>query len=569
MMTYTPYPPERAAYYLSRGYWTSDTFADFFAHQAQKYPHHTALVAQDSGGDIHRSSYLDLNTHIEATAAFFAESGINNGDFVVVQLPNIYEFAVTIGALFHLGALPVFALPAHRGHELRHFISQSKATALVCAAEFQGFNHAALADSLREEFPTLTVIIASPHEDHSDNLYLHSGVWLSGATYPRHAVDALDLAFLQVSGGTTGTPKLIPRTHADYLYSVRESALICSLDEHTRFLVILPVSHNFTMSSPGVLGVWLKGGTVVFCTDPSPSTAFKIIAHEAITMTSLVPPLALAWLAVHANTKPDLSSLEILQVGGAKFSSAAASRIGPELGCQLQQVFGMAEGLVNYTRYDDPPELVTTTQGRPISADDEIRIIDDSGQPVAPGEPGILLTRGPYTINSYFNGADPDSFSPDGFYITGDIVRQLPTGHLIVEGRSKDQINRGGEKISAEDIENHLITHPLIRDAALVGVADDMHGEKTCAFIVREVLTTDTELSTSGPSRPSRPSGLSAAELRQYLRNRGVASYKIPDFFEFAQEFPHTGVGKTSRKELRALVLKYIQSTSESTPSSE
>ena len=164
----------------------------------------------------------------------------------------------------------------------------------------------------------------------------------------------------------------------------------------------------------------------------------------------------------------------MLLVGGAKFLPEAARRVRTELDCTLQQVFGMAEGLVNYTRLDDPETLIVETQGRPISPDDEVLIVDDAGVPVADGQPGDLLTRGPYTIRAYHNDAEANarSFTEDGFYRTGDVVRRTPEGYLVVMGRATDHINRAGEKISAEEVEDHLLAHPAVFDAAVVSVPD-------------------------------------------------------------------------------------------------
>src|SRR5262249_42970404 len=169
----------------------------------------------------------------------------------------------------------------------------------------------------------------------------------------------------------------------------------------------LPVSHNFTMSSPGVLGVLHAGGRIVLAPRPDPATVLPLIAAERVTITAVVPPLALLWLegVEAAAEQPDLTSLAVLQVGGAKLVDPVAARIGPGLGCRLQQVFGMAEGLVNYTRLDDPDEIVLQTQGRPISPDDELRIVDDRDEPVPAGEVGHLLTRGPDTNPRDLRGA--------------------------------------------------------------------------------------------------------------------------------------------------------------------
>lgn len=347
-----------------------------------------------------------------------------------------------------------------------------------------------------------------------------------------------ELAFLQLSGGTTGVPKLIPRTHDDYLYSVWGSNEICGVDAGTRFLVVLPAAHNFPMSSPGWLGVLYAGGTAVLCPGPDPATAFPLIERERITMTGLVPPLALVWTEAAAETRCDLSSLDVVLVGGAKYSQEAARRLAPALDCRLQQVFGMAEGLVNYTRLDDDPETVVTTQGRPISPDDEIRIVDDAGHEVEEGGFGHLLTRGPYTIRGYWRAPEHNAtaFTEDGFYRTGDIVRRTATGHLVVEGRAKDQINRGGEKIAPEEVENIILAHPAVHDVSVVAVPDAYLGERTLAYVI---LRTGAE-------------PMKSVALKRFVRARGIAAYKVPDLVEFVDAFPQTGIGKVSKKGLRS-----------------
>jgi 2,3-dihydroxybenzoate-AMP ligase len=226
----------------------------------------------------------------------------------------------------------------------------------------------------------------------------------------------------------------------------------------------------------------------------------------------------------------------VLQVGGAKFMPEAARRVRPELGCTLQQVFGMAEGLVNYTRLDDPEDVIVNTQGRPISPDDEILIVDDRGAPVAEGEPGNLLTRGPYTIRAYHDdpAANARAFTDDGYYRTGDVVARTAEGNLVVRGRASDHINRAGEKISAEEVEDHLLARDDVFDAAVVSLPDPFLGERICAFIVPE-----------GDAPP-------AAEIKRWMRARDIAAFKVPDQIVFVEGFATTAVGKISRKELRA-----------------
>ncbi|HVV30292.1 MAG TPA: AMP-binding protein, partial [Mycobacteriales bacterium] len=365
--------------------------------------------------------------------------------------------------------------------------------------------------------------------------------------------EAAEVAFLQLSGGSTGLPKLIPRTHDEYLYTLRESARICGLNADTRYLAVLPVAHNYPMSSPGCFGVFAVGGRVVLADGGDPDEAFRVIAAERVTIAALVPPLALVWAAAGRRGR-DLSSLRVLQVGGAPFPPSAARRLTEAFpDATLQQVFGMAEGLVCYTRLDDPLVRIWHSQGRPISPDDELLVVDDADVPVPPGRPGHLLTRGPYTIRGYYRAAEHNrtAFTTDGYYRTGDIASVDASGYVQVVGRAKDQINRGGEKISIEEVENLLLGHPDVHDAALVAMPDELLGERSCAFLV-----------------PRPGAELNRRAVTAYLRERGIAAFKIPDRVVIVDAFPETGVGKTSKRELRALIREQLlATTSRSNPS--
>ncbi|MFC8592095.1 (2,3-dihydroxybenzoyl)adenylate synthase [Streptomyces atroolivaceus] len=526
------WPAEFAERYRAAGHWRGETFGGVLRERATAHPDRVAIV--DPAPVRREWTYGELDERASRLAAGFAARGISPGDRVVVQLPNVAEFAEVVFALFRIGALPVYALPAHRETEIAYFCSFTEAVAYVIPDRHAGFDHLALASKVKERTPSLrhVFVVGSPGE--------HTALSEVPCepTAPAYEPEPHDLAFLQLSGGTTGVPKLIPRTHDDYIYSLRGSNEICGVDGDTRFLVLLPAAHNFPMSSPGWVGALYAGGTVVLCPSPDPATAFPLVERERVTMTGMVPPLALVWTEAAPGSVHDLSSLELVLVGGAKYSEAAARRLEPALGCRLMQVFGMAEGLVNYTRLDDDHETVVTTQGLPISEDDEIRVVDDADEEVPEGSFGHLLTRGPYTIRGYWRAPEHNgkAFTEDGFYRTGDIVRRTPTGHLIVEGRAKDQINRGGEKVAPEEIENIILGHPSVHDVSVVGVADEYLGERTLAYVVLR--------------EGAEP--LKALAVKRLVRERGVAAYKIPDLVEFVEAFPQTGIGKVSKKGLRS-----------------
>ncbi|WP_371520183.1 (2,3-dihydroxybenzoyl)adenylate synthase [Kitasatospora sp. NBC_01300] len=539
---FTPYPAEFAERYRAAGYWRGETFGRMLRERAAAHGERIAIV--DPAGEGRRWTYAELDRRADRMAAGLLARGIGHGDRVVVQLPNVAEFFEVVFALFRIGALPVFALPAHRSTEIGYFCSFTGAAGYVVAAVDNGFDYRELASKVKAESPALRLVLVAG-DDPGEHLRL-ADVPCDGPG-PAEEPEPGSVAFLQLSGGSTGVPKLIPRTHDDYIYSLRGSVELCALDEDSVYLCALPAAHNFPLSSPGSLGTLYAGGRVVLCPRPNPETAFPLIEREGVTITGLVPPLALLWLDAAERDAGgpgagDLDSLEVLLVGGAKFSAEAARRVGPVLGCTLQQVFGMAEGLVNYTRLNDPEELITTTQGRPISPDDEVRVVDDQDRDLPDGVTGHLLTRGPYTIRGYWNAPEhnADSFTADGFYRTGDLVRRTPTGHLVVEGRAKDQINRGGEKVAAEEIENHLLAHPAVHDAAVVSMPDPYLGERTCAYVV---------LRTEHREQPPK-----SIELKRFVRQRGLAEYKVPDRVEFVDAFPATGIGKVSKKDLRAAI---------------
>lgn len=533
------WPADIAAEYRSKGYWHSENLDRFLTTRVCESGHRKAIIGASAAMPSNRVTltYEQLHDEVGRMASALAARGVETGDRVVVQLPNCVEYVVTVFAIFRLGALPVFALPSHREVELEQFCRISDAAAHIIAGSGWGHDFGELAKSVAAKLrlggfePPAVVDVA---------VLDTSG--FAPATASTAAAE--DVAFLQLSGGTTGTSKLIPRTHADYLYSVRESAKICGVSRSTVMLVVLPAAHNFAMSSPGLLGVLDRGGCVVLAPDASPRTALSLVESQRVTMASLVPPLLHAWLSTAARGRHDISSLQRIQVGGSRLADAVAARVGVELGAELQQVFGMAEGLVCYTRSGDPADLVTTTQGRPISPDDEIRVVDDEDRDVTPGEEGHLLTRGPYTIRGYYcaHGHNATSFTADGFYRTGDLVRQLPSGHVQVTGRSKDQINRGGEKIAVDEVENFLVSHPQVFDAVVVSVPDAYLGERVCAFVVPEGSAPNSD------------------ELKDHLRSAGLATYKIPDRIEVIDALPVTGVGKTSRRDLRQSLSHTLQS---------
>jgi mycobactin salicyl-AMP ligase len=524
---FVPFPEDRAATYRAAGYWTGRTVDSILTDAARRWPDRTAVLDAKGGAGL---SYADLNEQANGAAAGLRALGVAPGDRVLLQLPNGCQFAVALFGLLRAGAVPVMCLPGHRATELGHFAAVSEATALLIPDATAGFDYPAMARTLVEEHPALKLVIVDGDpgpftawtrlRDHPP------------ADPPETSADPESPALLLVSGGTTGTPKLIPRTHNDYVFNATASAELCRLTPDDVYFVVLSAGHNFPLACPGLLGAMTVGATTVFGTDPSPEAAFAAIAEHGVTVTALVPALAKLWAQACDWEPVTPKSLRLLQVGGARLEPDDARAIRATLTPGLQQVFGMAEGLLNYTRLDDPPEVVDHTQGRPLCADDELRVVDGAGDPVAPGEEGELLVRGPYTLNGYFRAERDNarSFDPHGFFRSGDLIRLRHDGYVVVTGRVKDVICRGGETISAADLEEQMLRHPAIFSAAAVPLPDQYLGEKICAAVV-----------FMGPE-------VTLAELHAYLDDRGVASHARPDVLVAMPTLPTTPIGKIDKK---------------------
>ena len=521
-----PWPADRSAAYRRAGYWSGETLADLGREPAREAAGRTALATLQR-----QVSYGQLDRWADELAGGLRALGLRAGDRAVVQLPNTPDFVALCLALFRLGVLPVLALPAHRRVELAYLCAHTEAKLLVVPDVVAGFDHRELAREIRPTAPALEHVLVAG--DPGEFVALDE---THGEPAQVPPPDPDDVALLLLSGGTTQLPKLIPRTHNDYAYQLRATAAAMHFDDSGVYLAALPAAHNAALGCPGVLGAIRAGGTAVLAASPSPDEVFPLIAREQVTLTTLMPAFLPLWMKTAPAFGADLSRLTI-EVGGARLEPELAAEAERVLGCRLTRWFGMAEGLLSFTRPEAPAEQRHRTEGHPLSDDDEIRVVDEHDQPVPHGEVGELLTRGPYTINGYYRAEEHNAktFTADGFFRTGDLVTVRPDGNLLVEGRIKDVVNRGGEKISAAEVEEHLAAHPRVHEAAVVAQPDPVLGERTCVFVV--AATGDAP---------------SLSDLRSFLGDRGLATYKLPDAVVTVESLPYTSIGKVHKAALRA-----------------
>jgi 2,3-dihydroxybenzoate-AMP ligase len=530
----TPWPADIEQRYRAAGYREGLTLWAMVARTAARMPDKVALVAGEQ-----RQTYADLDRISARLGAALRRRGIRALDRVVLQLPNIAEFVHWYLALVRIGAIPVMALRAHRHTEVRHFIRASGAVAYVVPDVAHRFDYRPMAAQMQEEFGGLKVFVvgeAGAGQIAQDALLdsLTQAEAAAEIAAAEAAVDPDEVGTMLLSGGTTSLSKLIPRTHQDYVLNARLCGRAAGFDERTVFMAILPLGHNYNLASPGILGTFYYGGTVVLAPTDT-AGIFGLVERERVTVIAAAVPLISAWLASDEPRRFDLSSLKVVQNGGARLAPALRQRLIDEFGCTPQEIYGTAEGLINMTRLDDPLDLILHSSGRPVCDDDEIKVVDDEGREVPDGEPGELLTRGPYTIRGYYNAPEKnaESFTADGYYRMGDIVRKWGR-NIQAKGRRKDMINRGGEKISCDEVEGYIHRHPAVKSACLVAMPDPVFGEKACAFVILR----------DGAS-------LSLEELNAFLRGLQIASYKLPERLEIVTQFPLSPVGKILKRQLR------------------
>ena len=540
----TPFPSEFASRYRAAGYWEDRPLGTFYDEVFASHGDRTAIVYGDQ-----TVSYSQLKGRVDRLARHLLQLGVRPLDRFVMQLPNVPEFVYLYFALQRVGAIPIMALAPHRWTEVSAFTGLAGARGYIVPSRLGEFDFAELAGKLRSHYQGLDLVLsvggAFPGAISVEDLLSHDASAPASAL-DELVVDPVEPCVFQLSGGTTGVPKLIPRTHNDYVYNTKAAVAVNDIRPDDCLLVTLPIGHNFPLACPGISGFFIQGARVVLSNSTRPDDILGLVESERVTHLELVPALLIRCNDAASLCTRDLSSLRVINTGGQKLQPEVKRRAEELIPtCRVQEVFGMAEGLLCFVRLDDPPDVRYQTAGRPVCPDDEMLLVDDEGQPVPDGEIGELFVRGPYTLRGYYGVPEYNArtFTPDGFYRSGDLMRRHPSGNYIVEGRKKDLINRGGEKISAEEVENLILSHPAVLNIACVPMPDPVLGERMCAFAIL---------------RPG--CSLTLDELIAFLSGKGLARFKLPERLDVVEDFPLSKFGKVAKN-----VLTELAATSPST----
>ncbi|KAF1037114.1 putative 2,3-dihydroxybenzoate-AMP ligase [Burkholderia lata] len=532
----------RAEAALASGAWIASTVGDTLRATAARHPQRTAFISNERA-----ISFAELDESTERLGAALLALGLAPGDRAIFQLGTTIETAVVLLACFKAGIVPVCSLAQHREVEIGQLTRQSGARGYFVQADFgSSFDLPAFAESMVARHPSLEhlVIVRGERAGAHGMQALIDGMPLAQATERLAGVSIglADVLSFQLSGGTTGVPKIIPRFHAEYLgHSAGWMQRYC-VDADSRLIWSLPLMHNAGQLYALIPAV-LIGMPVVLMPKVDIPGMLDLIGRHRVTHALSIGPIAPQLMAYPHIAQHDLSSLKLFA------TMSRADTLEAHLQVPCSNLYGITEGLLLGSPAGASVDARHRTQGCSGWTDDEIRVLEPGTErAVAEGAMGELCFRGPSTLTGYFDNpeANAQSFTSDGFYRTGDIVTAHRIDgrlHYAFEGRLRDNVNRGGEKIGCEEVEGYVSQHPAVADAKLVPMPDPFYGEKGCIFII---------------PRPGMPAP-DVQALAQFLVERGLAKYKCPERVQVVDEFPVTRVGKVDKPAMKRAIAELLE----------
>ena len=530
--------------YTSKGFWGKPTARDSLRQRVKEFPDRVAVIDRER-----RVTFRELDEMSDRLALSFSELDIQKEDIVCIQLPNTIEAVTTFFALIKAGAIVVAFPILYRSKEVHYILKLTRASVFIIPERFKGFDYLKMARELSADLPDLEHIVvsggAAPPGTHSLKEMLETGL---EEKYPsdylrRIEIKSSDIAQIFITAGTEAEPKAPMWTHnivgcitpymANSFRITKDSVVFCAV----------PISSGFGGFVGCFLAIAYTGATLVVLDKFEAGETLEWIEKEKVTHLLAVSAQMISMLNVPDLEKHDFSSFESWISFGAPLPAPVAMEARSRMGCRVYSGYGSTEGVVMIPHWDDPLEVVTETVGRAVPGC-EIIILDDNGQEVPPGEDGELCAKGPTVFGGYYGRPDltKKSRNQEGWFFTGDRALIDDNGNVRIVGRKKDMILRGGMNISAEEIEDLLLTHPKVLNTSVVAMPDHRMGEKVCAFIV-----------------PKKGESIVLEEAVSFLRDKQLAVYKLPERVELVDELPITPAGKVQKRFLRERIAKKLE----------
>lgn len=531
-----PYGKEDAELYVRRRWWPGLTFGDLLDRAADMYPERLAVVDRKR-----RLTYSELRDMADRLAIALLDLGIQPLDRVLLQLPNWHEFAYIYFALQRIGAIPVILIHRYRQYEANHLCRIVQASAWIAPGVLGKTDYGPIINDVLKNNPqTRHVIMVRASESSSFHRLEDLIAPVKRTKESIQKLEALrpdpaQIAHMGPTGGSTGIPKVAPRTHNDLLCSSTFCAAAWELTVHDRTLLASPIGHDLTFSK-GFLGAMITCGQAVMLDSTEPERICATIESEKVTAVVWVPTMAARLLDFDRLKEFDLSTLKKMHCGGGKSQPELIKAVREKLDCIYFNACGSTEGLTCITRPHYDLDRVCRTVGRPTCPYDVYKVIDLDENEVGPGTKGELLIKGPGIFTGYYNNPEENeiAFTADGFFRTGDQAMMDDNGDVTLSGRLKDTIKRGGESISAPEIETLISGHPDVVLVAVVAMPDPNMGERVCAYI-----------------QPRTGAELDFTTVISYLRGLGASVLQLPERIEFVDKMPLTQSEKVDKRSLR------------------
>jgi 2,3-dihydroxybenzoate-AMP ligase/mycobactin salicyl-AMP ligase len=532
---FTPYKTEDAEKYNRLRWWAGLTFGDLIDKAAEIYPDKEGFVDGRS-----RLTFSEARDKVNRLAISFMDLGIKALERVLVQLPNWNEFIFAYFALQKIGALPVLLIDRYRQYEIDYLIRLTEATYWVVASKYKNVDFLPIVDDVLKENLQIKQVCLVREENPEKFLSLEKLIENAELTEGNLAKlaerrpDPMQVGHLGPTGGTTGLPKVVPRTHNDYLCRAEYAARAWELNSSDVLLIAAPIGHDLPFSI-GLCSILFVYGKAVMLDSTAPEDLCRVIETEKVTAIPLVPALAARLAKFEGLENYDLSSLKKMEVGGGAAIREVVRAVNEKMGCIYLNAYGGTEGMNAHNRLSDDFEIVLRTVGKPSCPYDTYKVVDDDGRELPPNTSGQLLVKGPGVFTGYYNDPDENkhAFDEDGFFKTGDMAMIDDKGIITLTGRLREIIKRGGESISTTEIERLIITHPDVEAVAVVSMPDPELGERACAYIQTKAETK-----------------LSFEEIISYLKSKKASVLQLPERVEFIGAMPLTKANKLDKKAL-------------------
>ncbi|MEH6503917.1 MAG: AMP-binding protein [Cycloclasticus sp.] len=518
--------------------WLDKTLLEYFDEAVAQHPDKPAVIAysKDRQGKVSKN-YQQLAELSDRLAAGLLKQGVQKGDVVSFQLPNIWEFVVVYLACMRVGAISNPMMPIFRENELSYMLGFAESKVVFGPKIFRGFDHQIMLEKLQADLPCLKqVCILS--EAGLEPFMAEQVTDEDRAQFEENKLLPNDVFLLMYTSGTTGTPKGVMHPSNTHEYSARMFIGRTQLTPSETIFMGSPTAH-MTGLMYGISIPIMLGSTTVLLDQWDPAVAWKIIRDENIAFTMGATPFLADLSDSEARASCNHDGFRLFVCGGAPVPSALGRRASERLNVKLMTVWGMTEmGAVTTTLLDDSEEKVFESDGCPYDGT-EVRIVGPTGEPLEKGQEGRLQTRGPGNFVGYLKKPEAYDTDSEGWHETGDLAKIVHDKYIRITGRSKDIIIRGGENIPVAVVENALYRHPAIQDTAIVAKSDQRLGEKSCCFItLREGQSINFE------------------QIQQYLLAEGLSKNYWPEFIEILDAMPRTASGKIQKFKLREMAEK-------------